>query len=164
MNLLTNASEALEGEDGVVSVRTGVVGITAEACLSAAYSAGVEGEHIFLEVGDNGVGMEPSVRTRIFDPFFTTKFTGRGLGMAAVLGIVRSHNGSLFVESEPGQGTTFRVTFPARDHAAATVQAAHLQSEDTLTGSGTISSSMTRRRCGAQRAAPRRDGLRRKRR
>ena len=72
------------------------------------------GTYIYVEVADTGCGMTPAVRTRIFDPFFTTKFTGRGLGMAAVLGIVRGHKGAIRVESEPAYGTTIQVFFPAQ--------------------------------------------------
>jgi CheY-like chemotaxis protein len=115
MNLLTNASEALDGLDGRVDIRTGVAMYSASELRAADYSSGSEGRYVFVEVTDNGVGMDEAVRSRLFDPFFSTKFTGRGLGMAAVLGIVRGHKGAIFVASSPGQGTTFRVLFPASD-------------------------------------------------
>ncbi len=114
MNLITNASDALLGESGLVTVRTGTV--HADARMLAGTYLNEElpaGKYVYLEVTDSGVGMDAATRARIFEPFFTTKFTGRGLGLAAVLGIVRGHKGAIDVTSEPGCGTTFRVLFPA---------------------------------------------------
>jgi len=71
------------------------------------------GRYVYLEVSDSGCGMDAATRKKIFDPFFTTKFTGRGLGMSAVLGIVHGHSGLLNLYSEPEKGTTFKIAFPA---------------------------------------------------
>jgi PAS domain S-box-containing protein len=112
MNLLTNAADAMDGA-GVITLETGVRQATVE--YLAANVAGESlppGEYVYLEVVDTGAGMDDSTRSRIFDPFFTTKFTGRGLGLAAVLGIVRGHRGAIMVDSEPGRGSTFTVLFP----------------------------------------------------
>jgi signal transduction histidine kinase len=110
MNLLLNASEALEGKPGRITVRTSVArdarpprgGVAIEGRL-------VAGPLVVLEVEDSGCGMDDSTVSRIFDPFFTTKFMGRGLGLAAVMGIVRQHHGLIQVRSAPGAGTTMRV-------------------------------------------------------
>ncbi len=113
MNLITNAAEALGENTGTVLVTTGVE--WAEAGQLTPMEPGrtlPEGRYIFVEVADTGCGMDPETLSKIFDPFFTTKFTGRGLGLAAVLGILRSHRGSISVRSELGKGTTFRVLFP----------------------------------------------------
>jgi signal transduction histidine kinase/CheY-like chemotaxis protein len=124
MNLITNASDALEGEPGLITVKTGTV--HADRQMLAATYLNEElpaGEYVFLEVTDSGVGMDAATRERIFEPFFTTKFTGRGLGLAAVIGIVRGHKGAIDVISQPGCGTTFRLLFPAAAAAAETVVA-----------------------------------------
>jgi PAS domain S-box-containing protein len=128
MNLITNASEALGHESGVISISTGVMECD-RAYLSQTLLGDTlpEGRYVFLEVSDTGVGMHAETQRRIFDPFFTTKFTGRGLGLAAVLGIVRGHLGTIRVYSEPGRGTTFRILLPAMawtpdDRASSTVQ------------------------------------------
>jgi PAS domain S-box-containing protein len=118
MNLITNAAESLSDKPGFVEVTTSVEWVEIGGPpRRAALTEGVEslpaGEYVCLQVSDTGCGMDEKTLSRIFDPFFTTKFTGRGLGLAAVLGIVRGHNGSIQVESQPGKGTTFRVMFPS---------------------------------------------------
>ena len=114
LNLVLNASEALPAEGGLISIRTGLAPLSLTD-LEARYpgEALKPGPHLILEVADNGVGISPQVREKIFDPFFTTKFTGRGLGLSAVQGILRSHAGAIQVESREGLGTTFRVLLPA---------------------------------------------------
>lgn len=113
MNLIINASESIEGMQGFVRLKTGVQ-FCDHACLAGSLlvEKPTPGRFVFLEIQDNGCGMNEETLKRLFDPFFTTKFTGRGLGMSAVMGIMRTHNGALFVESEPGKGTTFRALFP----------------------------------------------------
>jgi len=119
MNLITNASDALGEDNGTIILRTGV--IRADRAYLASPHLHEElpaGDYVFLEVHDDGCGMPPETLARIFDPFFTTKFTGRGLGLAAVLGIVRGHRGTIKVVSEPGEGTTFQVLLPCARGAA----------------------------------------------
>jgi PAS domain S-box-containing protein len=119
MNLILNASEALGGRDGTVEVWAGAP-LCDGNCLTESYLEGAfDGHCVCLQVKDNGCGMDEQVRARIFDPFFTTKFTGRGLGLAAVLGIVRGHRGGIQVDSTLGVGTTFRVFFPVCTKAVA---------------------------------------------
>jgi PAS domain S-box-containing protein len=114
MNLITNASEAMEDKDGIISIATGSIDcINARASCTHFQGTVEKGLCAFIEVSDTGVGMEEETISKVFDPFFTTKFAGRGLGLAAVLGIVRSHNGAIKVTSEPGRGTTFRILLPS---------------------------------------------------
>ncbi|EDY20647.1 multi-sensor hybrid histidine kinase [Chthoniobacter flavus Ellin428] len=116
MNLVINASEAIGDRSGSISVTTGVMDADRAYLSEAHLSPNIpEGEYAFLEVSDNGTGMTPETRAKIFDPFFTTKFTGRGLGLAAVLGIVRGHSGALKVNSEVGRGTIFKLLLPCAD-------------------------------------------------
>jgi PAS domain S-box-containing protein len=114
MNLVLNAAESIEpGRGGTVLVRTArqeIPGSTPWRALAGRQPA--PGTYVCLEVRDNGCGIDPRTRARIFDPFFTTKFLGRGLGLAAVDGILRSQNGCIDVETELGRGATFRVLLP----------------------------------------------------
>ena len=113
MNLITNASDALGADEGVITLRAGRM--TADrAWLDATWLAeGLpEGEYAFIEVADTGGGMDAATRQRMFDPFFSTKAHGRGLGLAATLGIVRSHAGAVRVVSVPGSGTSIRIALP----------------------------------------------------
>jgi CheY-like chemotaxis protein len=143
MNLLTNASEAVGDSPGTITLVTGSVH------ADRAYLAGAfvdedipEGDYVFLDVSDTGCGMDAETRAKIFDPFFSTKFSGRGLGLAAVLGIVRGHRGAVRVYSEPGQGTAVKVLFPAAEKGTAVP---HRPSEEApaprdadFRGSGTV--------------------------
>jgi PAS domain S-box-containing protein len=113
-NLVLNASEAIGDQTGTIQVRTGAMFAERAYLASSHLSPDLPaGSYVLFEITDTGCGMTPEVQSRIFDPFFTTKFTGRGLGLSAVLGIVRSHGGAIWVESMPDQGTTFRVLLPA---------------------------------------------------
>jgi PAS domain S-box-containing protein len=139
MNLVINASEALGDNPGVITLSTGLMECSREY-LSEAYldESLTEGLYVWLEVSDTGCGMDPQTQRRIFEPFFTTKFTGRGLGLSAVLGIVRGHQGALKVYSEPGKGTTFKVLFPAvRQETAAAPRPTEVKPVDWK-GTGTI--------------------------
>jgi CheY-like chemotaxis protein len=113
MNLITNAADAVEAGKGDVRLKTKAMVADAELLARCYHDGNVpEGLYVCLEVTDNGCGMDEETQARIFDPFFTTKFTGRGLGMAAVLGIMRGHHGAICLESARGQGTTIRALFP----------------------------------------------------
>ena len=138
MNLIVNASEALGDRTGVISVTTGLAHCDAEYLRSCFTADGIQpGDFVYVEVADTGHGMDKPTLDRIFDPFFTTKFTGRGLGLAAVLGIVRGHKGAIKVHSEVGRGTTFKLLFPAASAQAREV-ARSTASARTWKGHGQI--------------------------
>jgi CheY-like chemotaxis protein len=120
MNLVINAAEAIGADrHGVIILGTGVEKLSEDDLAKANIrDAAAPGIYVCLEVRDNGCGMDVTTQTKIFDPFFTTKFTGRGLGLAAVMGIVRSHGGALRVVSSPGVGSTFTVHLPAAEQEA----------------------------------------------
>lgn len=112
MNLSANAGEAIDAaKGGFVQISTGTQRLPRRIanCVGPDLPAG---DYIYLQVEDNGCGIDEQIRGKIFDPFFTTKFTGRGLGLAAVAGIVRAYRGGVTLRSAPGRGSTFRVFFP----------------------------------------------------
>jgi signal transduction histidine kinase len=98
MNIVVNGAHAIHAGRGVITIRTGRAG----------------SEHVWIEIADNGAGIPKEIQSRIFDPFFTTKpiGSGTGLGLSLSYGIIQKHNGQIEVQSEPGQGTTFRITLP----------------------------------------------------
>ncbi len=134
MNLVINAAEAIGEENGLITVRTCVQTVDAAFIRDLQDGLDIEaGNYVCLEVRDTGCGMDEATKTRIFDPFFTTKFTGRGLGLAAVSGVVRGHKGAIKVLSAPGKGSTFLVVLPAATSGAVQPQA---PSEPIHTGRG----------------------------
>jgi len=138
MNLVINAAESMGGARGRVTITTGLVDV--DELFIAQTLSGSEltpGKHVSLEIQDTGCGMSEETKAKIFDPFFTTKFTGRGLGLAAVSGIVRGHKGALRVYSSPGQGTTFRVFLPTAEGKQVSAAAAPAEAANQK-GVGTI--------------------------
>ncbi|HVW84046.1 MAG TPA: PAS domain S-box protein, partial [Bryobacteraceae bacterium] len=112
MNLVINAGEAIgDGNSGTIAVSTAIAEIES-GFIDALGQEVAAGKYVSLEVRDTGHGIEAENQSKIFDPFFTTKFTGRGLGLAAIAGIVRARNGGLTVDSAPGRGSAFRVLLP----------------------------------------------------
>jgi PAS domain S-box-containing protein len=113
MNLMTNASDALAGKPGEIGLRTGVWHLSDDDFPTMYMATDLkEGDYVFVEVTDTGCGMDEETQARIFDPFFTTKESGTGLGLAALLGIVRGHHGTLSLKSRPGHGSCFTVYIP----------------------------------------------------
>jgi PAS domain S-box-containing protein len=114
MNLVINASEAVGDKSGFIAITTGSMDCDRSYLKDVWLDENItEGLYVYLEIADTGCGMDKETMTKLFDPFFTTKFTGRGLGMSAVLGIIRAHKGAFLVESIPGVGTKINVLFPA---------------------------------------------------
>lgn len=137
MNLITNASEALGDRTGDIVVCTGTVNADRAYLSESVLDEQLpEGVYVFLEVSDTGCGMDKETQKKIFDPFFTTKFAGRGLGLAAVLGIIRGHGGSIKIYSEPGSGTAFKVLLPTSDKPASALPTA--EDHSAWKGNGTV--------------------------
>jgi len=126
MNLVLNATESLDGDPGTVSLSTGVMTCD-ESHFASSYVVEMPppGRYVYVEVKDTGCGMDAATREKLFDPFYSTKQPGRGLGLAAVLGIVRGHGGAIQVESEVNQGTSIRILLPLRETKAANRPAPH---------------------------------------
>lgn len=120
MNLAVNASDAIGDRDGSITIRVGLRDCEEDLWERTILVPGWgSGHYIVIEVADTGCGMDEDTQKRLFDPFFSTKSAGRGLGMAAVLGIMRAHSGAIEVTSEPGEGSVFRLYLHALDEAAA---------------------------------------------
>ncbi|HET6330767.1 MAG TPA: PAS domain S-box protein [Holophagaceae bacterium] len=122
MNLVINAAESMGGTEGTVRVTTALETLDTGALGSLQGATLAPGPHVILRVADTGCGMDEATLARIFEPFFTTKFTGRGLGLPALLGIVRGHGAGLRVKSEPENGTVFTVCFPAAQGEAEAIE------------------------------------------
>jgi len=137
MNLITNASDALGDQVGVIRIETGRFFADEDYLSRCTAILGLPpGDYVYVEVADTGCGMDDQTLSHIFEPFFTTKFTGRGLGLAAVVGIIRGHGGTLYIETTRGEGTTFRILLPITERAPLTVTD---DSQDTeVMGSATV--------------------------
>ena len=135
MNLVTNASEAIADAEGIISLSTSAMDLDAHYIDSTFPTHNLQpGRYVVLEVADTGCGMSPAVQGRIFDPFYTTKVSGRGLGLSAMLGILRGHKAGIKIYSEAGIGSTFRVFFPASSTALPLAPAAPTQEAPALRG------------------------------
>ncbi|MEM7160658.1 MAG: response regulator, partial [Myxococcota bacterium] len=138
MNLITNAADACRANGGTITIRTGAQRHESEDLLRTYGAELAPGFYLHLEVDDEGVGMDTETRRRIFDPFFTTKKTGRGLGLAAALGIIRKLEGAIRVQSTPGRGTRFRILLPARARRPRTRSAPLPVLKEGWRGEGTV--------------------------
>lgn len=137
MNLVINASEAIGDKSGVIAITTGCMNCDNSYLKDVWLDENIgDGLYVFIEIADTGCGMAKETLAKLFDPFFTTKFTGRGLGMAAVLGIVRGHKGAIKVYSEPGKGSAFKILLPASGKPAEIFN--HDSENDHWKGNGTV--------------------------
>ncbi|MDQ6992093.1 MAG: response regulator [Mariprofundus sp.] len=113
MNLVINASEAIGEKNGHITIHTGTIDVDKEYLKSTYINESLApGRYVFMEISDDGCGMDKQTLKKLYDPFFTTKFTGRGLGMSAILGIIRGHHGAIKVYSELDKGSTFKLILP----------------------------------------------------
>jgi two-component system cell cycle sensor histidine kinase/response regulator CckA len=139
MNLVINAADAIGEAAGEITIVTFQRFATAELLRTALHQPELAaGNYVGFEVRDTGSGMSPETMARIFEPFFTTKFSGRGLGLASVLGIVQRHRGALFVESELGRGSTFRMWLKAESDRAPQSEAPAISPVQRLSGTALV--------------------------
>ncbi len=140
MNLITNASEALDETSGVISITTGAMHCDDSYLNTTELTSRIkEGLYAYVEVSDTGCGMDKTVQAQLFEPFFTTKYSGRGLGLSSVLGIITGHNGAIKVYSEPGEGTTFKILFPVYRHGeSGQLFSSEISEDEKWTGEGTV--------------------------
>jgi PAS domain S-box-containing protein len=137
MNLVINASEAIGDRSGVIAITTGCMDCDRNYLKDVWLDENLNnGLYLYLEIADTGCGMDKGTLSKLFDPFFTTKFTGRGLGMSAVLGIVRGHHGAIKVYSEVGKGTSFKILLPASEKPAEVFNGHNIS--DTWKGNGLV--------------------------
>ena len=135
MNLVINAAEAIGDENGVITITSGCMACKESYLQEFWHMDPVPaGLYVFLEIADTGCGMSKDSLEKIFDPFFSTKFTGRGLGMSAVLGIVRGHKGAIKIDSEPGKGSSFKILLPAGEQPSEMFSGK--ESDDSWRGNG----------------------------
>jgi len=140
MNIIVNASDALENKPGTITVETGKVSLTAAAFANTVTVGGPldNGDYVYARITDTGIGMDDATVSRIFDPFFTTKFSGHGLGLAAALGIIRSHHGTITIQSSRGHGSVFTVYLPVTKKALAPSSRPDAGSTSWKGGGGTV--------------------------
>ena len=137
MNLIVNAAESMQDNGGVITLALEESEVHAQPS-NGGLAVPSTGRYVELLVQDEGKGMDETILGRMYDPFFSTKFTGRGLGMAAVLGIMRGHGGGIEVMSTPGKGTAFRLQFPVSEYALAETLESPQPEDDGWQGSGHV--------------------------
>ena len=138
MNLIVNASDSLDGNSGDILIETGATQLTSDNFNNTYFPSKLpHGEYVYVKISDTGIGMDEKICQSVFDPFFTTKFAGRGLGLAAVMGIIRSHKGTITLDSTLGKGTIFTIYLPSTKEIAIKKTTNKLDNE-SWQGSGVV--------------------------